>query len=79
MIELIDNVVDSKVRDRAVMRFKERGIILPTFAQQAKPEMIPSKIKAQLRNIGLWDINPLNLFRITWKNEPKEKGGLYGR
>ena len=27
--------------------------------------------------MGLWDVNPLNLFRITWKNEPKESGGLY--
>jgi cysteine synthase len=25
------------------------------------------------------DVNPLNLFRITWKNEPQEKGGLYNR
>ncbi|MCX7959933.1 MAG: pyridoxal-5-phosphate-dependent protein subunit beta, partial [Deltaproteobacteria bacterium] len=30
-----------------------------------------------LKDVGLWDINPLNLFRITWKNEPVEKGGLY--
>ncbi|MBE0649721.1 MAG: pyridoxal-5-phosphate-dependent protein subunit beta, partial [Bacteroidales bacterium] len=35
-------------------------------------------IKKALKNVGLWDINPLNLFRITWKNEPKEFGGLYG-
>ena len=28
--------------------------------------------------MGLWDVNPLNLFRITWKNERKEFGGLYG-
>ncbi|MEJ2302842.1 MAG: pyridoxal-phosphate dependent enzyme, partial [Anaerolineales bacterium] len=25
--------------------------------------------------IGLWDVNPLNLFRITWKNEPVPHGG----
>ena len=23
-------------------------------------------------------MDPLNLFRITWKNEPKEFGGLFG-
>jgi cysteine synthase len=28
-----------------------------------------------LSKIGLWDVDPLNLFRITWKNEPVEKGG----
>jgi cysteine synthase len=26
----------------------------------------------------LWDLHPLNLFRINWKNEPIEKGGLFG-
>jgi hypothetical protein len=27
--------------------------------------------------VDLWDVNPLNLFRITWKNEAKESGGLF--
>ena len=39
------------------------------------PETIPEKIQAKLKNVGLWDVNPLNLFRITWKNEAKESGG----
>ena len=55
-----------------------RGIILPTFEQQRNPDLIPEKIKSRLKDVGLWDINPLNLFRITWKNEPVDKGGLYG-
>lgn len=79
MIQLIDKVTNEKVLQNAVNRFKERGIILPTFAQQRNPETIPQKIKEQLKNVGLWEINPLNLFRITWKNEPKEKGGLFGK
>ena len=58
--------------------FREKGIILPTFAQMKNPEIIPGEIKDKLKKIGLWDLHPLNLFRITWKNEPKEKGGLYG-
>ena len=78
MIQIIDKVTNEKVLQNAVNRFKERKIILPTFKQQQNPELIPDKIKNQLKNIGLWEINPLNLFRITWKNEPKEKGGLYG-
>ncbi|MCC8138821.1 MAG: pyridoxal-5-phosphate-dependent protein subunit beta [Lachnospiraceae bacterium] len=41
------------------------------------PEEIPGKIKDKLKDVGLWDVNPLNLFRITWKNEPKESGGLF--
>jgi cysteine synthase A len=78
MIQLIDKITNQKSLDNAVQRFKERGITLPTFEQQRNPELIPQKIKNQLKEIGLWDINPLNLFRITWKNEPSEKGGLFG-
>jgi cysteine synthase len=78
MIKIIDKVTNEKALENAVKRFKERGIILPTFEQQQNPDLIPDKIKNQLKTVGLWDINPLNLFRITWKNEPKEKGGLFG-
>ncbi len=28
--------------------------------------------------MGLWDITPRNLFRITWKNEPVADGGGFG-
>ena len=38
---------------------------------------VPAEIKEALSGIGLWDINPLNLFRISWKNDLKT--GLYGR
>ncbi|HNQ69523.1 MAG TPA: pyridoxal-phosphate dependent enzyme [Bacteroidales bacterium] len=78
MIDLIDRITNKNALENAVKRYKEKGIILPTFAQQENPDLIPHKIKDKLKNIGLWEINPLNLFRITWKNEPKEKGGLFG-
>jgi cysteine synthase len=78
MIEIIDRVVDQEVLEKSVKRFREKGIILPTFEQLKNPGLIPAKIKGKLKAIGLWDLHPLNLFRITWKNEPKEKGGLYG-
>ena len=70
--------INEKVLEKTVQRCRERGIIIPTFAQQKDPAKVPDKIKEKLKTIGLWDIDPLNLFRITWKNEPKEKGGLYG-
>lgn len=41
------------------------------------PEKIPSGLKEELKNIGITDLNPRNLFRITWKNEPIEFGGLF--
>ncbi|MCK4764267.1 MAG: pyridoxal-phosphate dependent enzyme [Candidatus Aminicenantes bacterium] len=78
MIEIIDKVIDRDTLKKTAAHFAKRGIILPTFAQQQDPGLIPQKIKDKLKNIGLWDLDPLNLFRITWKNEPKEKGGLFG-
>ncbi|MCU0377720.1 MAG: pyridoxal-phosphate dependent enzyme [Bacteroidales bacterium] len=78
MIEPVDRVTDGRALENAINRFRERGIILPTFAQQRNPDLIPGSIRTKLRDIGLWDINPLNLFRITWKNEPVERGGMYG-
>jgi len=78
MIPIIDRVFDPVVLEKTVARFREKNIILPTFAEQCEPELIPARIKDKLKNIGLWDLHPLNLFRITWKNDPKEKGGLFG-
>ena len=64
--------------ENTIKRARERNIIIPTFAQMKDPELIPDKIKEDLKSIGLWDVNPRNLYRITWKNEPKEKGGQFG-
>jgi len=68
--------INNDVMERTAARCRERGIIIPTFAQLKNPETIPHKIKEKLPSVGLWDINPLNLFRITWKNDIET--GLFG-
>ena len=73
----IDFSINEEARNRTVLRARERNIILPTLAQQRNPETVPQKIKEELTNIGLWDIHPRNLFRITWKNEPTDFGGKF--
>jgi cysteine synthase len=78
MIPITNHIVNPAARQKAIERFREKGIILPTFAQMRNPDLVPEKIKQNLKNIGLWDLHPANLFRITWKNEPVEKGGLFG-
>jgi cysteine synthase A len=74
----IDLSIERDRRKRAIQRVRERNIIIPTFAQMKNPDLIPGKIKEELKGIGLWDVNPRNLFRITWHNEPKAQGGLFG-
>ncbi|MGI5918689.1 MAG: pyridoxal-phosphate dependent enzyme [Christensenellales bacterium] len=76
--KLIDLTVNEARLKKVVKRAKERNIVIPTFAQMKNPALIDAGIKEQLKNVGLWDINPLNLFRINWHNEPKEFGGGFG-
>jgi cysteine synthase A len=75
---LIDLTVHPDPLERTVARARERGIIVPTFAQMKDPTRIPDDIVERLRDVGLWDLHPLNLFRITWKNEPTARGGGFG-
>ncbi len=75
---MIDLTMVKEGLENAVQRARERNIIIPTFAQQKNPALIPDNIKAELADIGLWDITPRNLFRITWKNEPTAHGGGFG-
>ena len=75
---MIDLTVNRDKLQNAIKRAKENNIILPTIAQMKNPDLIPDKIKDKLTNVGLWDINPLNLFRISWRNEPTEFGGKFG-
>jgi cysteine synthase len=75
---MIDLTIHEDRLDRAVQRARERHIVIPTFKQMRHPELIPDSVKAQLEGVGLWDLNPVNLFRINWHNEPVAQGGGYG-
>ncbi len=74
MSQILD-IVDEAVLDKAAARARERGIILPTLAEMKDPTRVPESVRSRLKDVGLWDIDPLNLFRITWKNDPET--GLY--
>ncbi len=74
----IDLTIHKDRRQRAIQRARERKIVIPTFAQMKDPVRIPINIRESLHDVGLWDVDPRNLFRITWKNEPKPHGGNFG-
>ncbi len=75
---MIDLTIHPERRKHAIRRVRERHIVIPTYAQMKNPELIPATVKEQLSKIGLWDVNPRNLFRITWHNQPTPQGGSYG-
>jgi cysteine synthase A len=78
-VSRIDLSIHPQALERSLKRARERNIVIPTFAQMKNPELVPTAMKAKLANIGLWDLDPRNLFRITWKNQPVARGGGYGR
>jgi cysteine synthase len=70
-------IVDPLVRQRAIERCRERGVLIPTFAEQRDPSKIDTKIVAALADVAMQAVEPLNLFRITWRNDLESK--LFGR
>ncbi|KUO76270.1 MAG: pyridoxal-5-phosphate-dependent protein subunit beta [Clostridia bacterium BRH_c25] len=79
MRKLIDLTVNEERLQKTVQNARERNIAIPTLAQMKDPDKIPAKVKEKLKNTGLWDVDPINLFRISWKNEPVKQGGLYNK
>jgi cysteine synthase len=75
---VIDLTVHSETRASNIAYCREKGITLPTFAMMRNPQTVPEKIKRRLSTIGLWDVHPANLYRITWNNAPVDSGGLFG-
>ena len=75
---MIDLTLHESTLSSAVRVARDKAIRIPTFKQMRDPALIPDSVKAELRDVGLWDLDPLNLFRITWHNEPAPHGGGFG-
>ncbi len=74
----IDLTIHPDRLERTLQRVREREFVIPTFAQMKHPGLIPDSVKARLAQTGLWDVAPINLYRITWKNQPTPSGGQFG-
>jgi cysteine synthase len=68
------DTMNHEVRRRAVDRCRERGVLIPTFAQMRDPGRVDAAVHALLPAVAMQDLDPLNLFRITWHNEPTTGG-----
>ena len=73
----IDLTINREGLAHNIQKAKENNIIIPTIAQMQNPDLIPEKIKAKLSKTGLWAVDPVNLFRISWHTEAKEQDGLF--
>jgi cysteine synthase A len=75
---MIDLTLYPEPLERAIQRARARHIVIPTFGQMKDPASISVGVRARLADVGLWDVNSLNLYRITWKNQPIARGGGFG-
>lgn len=57
--------------NRSIERCRKQKIILPTFKQLKQPETISAEIQNKLESVDLNALDPLNLFRINWRNDVK--------
>ena len=68
------SVVDQSVYQNTVARFREAGVLLPTYSQLKDPSTIPASIRAKLKDVDPDTPHPLNLFRVHWFNDAARKG-----
>lgn len=67
-LNLRSDIVDLKCYRNAIRRFRERRITLPTFAQLADPNLIPSSVLGELPGLDPDTPDPRNLWRVHWYN-----------
>lgn len=70
---LTSEMVDQGSFDRAVERFRERKIALPTFAQVADPTLQPAGALASLQGVDPDAADNRNLWRVNWFNGSDRK------
>jgi cysteine synthase A len=63
-------MVDRGTYERAVGRFRELRIALPTFSELADPSRIPDRVRAKVAGADPDGPHALNLFRVHWYNGP---------
>ena len=66
--------VEAGAYERTVQHFREGGVVLPTFAQLANPELIPGAIVRRLASVDPDAPDPMNLFRVHWFNASDRRG-----
>src|SRR5450759_5877939 len=74
MIEQMTTVADRATYDKAVQRFREARILLPTFAQMADPTTVKPEVRRSLAGVDPDAADARNLFRVHWYNDAARTG-----
>jgi cysteine synthase len=72
-IGLPTSIIDHSTRQRTAERFRDKGIVLPTFAQLTEPTTIPAEVLSALDAVDPDAPHPLNLFRVHWYNDASRR------
>lgn len=67
------DVVDRSVYRNTIARFRDAGVVLPTFAELADPMRIPVAIRQRAATVSADSPDPMNLFRVHWYNAADRK------
>ena len=62
------DIVDQNVYRAAVAHLRAAGVLLPTFAQLARPQTMSASVPSALLEVDPDAADPRNLFRIHWYN-----------
>jgi cysteine synthase len=65
---LEQELVDRSVYERALSRFMDARVALPTFEELSDPAKVPHSVRAALVDVGADEPHPLNLYRVHWYN-----------
>ena len=68
------SLIDRDVYRRTLARFREAGVVLPTFGQLSDPSTIPLNLSSRLGEVDPDAAHPLNLFRVHWFNDASRRG-----
>ena len=63
-----------EIRQRAIERCREKGVLIPTLAQMSDPRTVDPAVLSALTEVDMQAVDPLNLFRISWHNDPQTGG-----
>jgi cysteine synthase len=65
-------VVNQDTYESSVRRFRQAGVVMPTFSQLADPSTIPPHIQERVAAVDPDGPDPANLFRAHWYNDFEE-------